>query len=323
MSDVIGPIGPTGPPPKAAAAGASANASGGRDEKKSSKKEKKEKKPKKTKKEFMAEMRELDRQTKVNPGVNYAQVADRHLDDQRFEREKAFADKMNKDIAEGKMVDEETTGQSATFDAFMRMQTGQAERTITDKINDKNRPTWDQYKKDNEDKLDLKGAELKKMQAYRAELDQVRDENLARIIEAKGPKVKSDNAISDDEDNDGGSKDSDGDGDSDSSSGGKKKKKKKKKKHKKEKKRKRSSDSSGEEDNGDGDGDGEEDEEEDEEKKAKKEKKKAKKEKKKAKKESKKKAKKESEGGGEKEGEQPVKLSDFLRGGGGSDSDSD
>ena len=92
----------------------------------------------------------------VNAGVNYAQVADRHLDDQRFEREKAFADKMNKDIAEGKMADEESTGQSATFDAFMRMQTGQAERTITDKINDKNRPTWDQYKKDNEDKLDLK-----------------------------------------------------------------------------------------------------------------------------------------------------------------------
>jgi hypothetical protein len=35
---------------------------------------------------------------------------------------------------------------SATFDAFLRMETGQPERSIADKINDPNRPTWEAYK---------------------------------------------------------------------------------------------------------------------------------------------------------------------------------
>ena len=69
---------------------------------------------------------------------------------------------------------------SAAFDAVLRMQLGQDCRTINDKINDSNRPTWDQYKKDNEDRLNLTGADQKKMMAYRAELDAERARKLAR-----------------------------------------------------------------------------------------------------------------------------------------------
>ena len=237
-----------------------------------------DKKKKKTKKEHLAEMRELERATRPGgSGVNYSQVADRHLDDKRFERERAFQEQVNKDIAEGRAGDsaEGASGQpSATYDAFMRMATGQGERTIADKLNDKNRPTWEQYKKENEDKLDLKGAELKKMQQYRAELDAVREAELQRREVAKGPKVKTDAAISDDDE-------SDADDD-----------RKAKKERKKKKKRKHDSDEDSDE---------------------RKERKRQKKERKRQKKEAKKAKKKESE---------PVRLSDFLRGGG-SSSDSD
>ncbi|RLN87445.1 hypothetical protein BBJ28_00009389 [Nothophytophthora sp. Chile5] len=57
--------------------------------------------------------------------------------------------------------------QSATMDAFMRMVTGKEERTIADRISDPNRPTWEQYKKDNADKLDLSGNGEKEMKEYR------------------------------------------------------------------------------------------------------------------------------------------------------------
>ena len=73
---------------------------------------------------------------------------------------------------------------SAAFDAVLRMQLGQDCRTINDKINDSNRPTWDQYKKDNEDRLNLTGADQKKMMAYRAELDAERARKLARASKA-------------------------------------------------------------------------------------------------------------------------------------------
>jgi hypothetical protein len=39
------------------------------------------------------------------------------------------------------------SGPSATYDAFIRLHTGQGERSIADKINDPNRMTWDQFKK--------------------------------------------------------------------------------------------------------------------------------------------------------------------------------
>ena len=65
--------------------------------------------------------------------------------------------------------------QSATMDAFMRMVTGKDERTIADRISDPNRPTWEQYKKENADKLDLNGNEEKAMREYRRKLDASRE----------------------------------------------------------------------------------------------------------------------------------------------------
>ena len=146
-----------------------------------------EPKRKKSKSDREAELRALDKDLRgtSGAGVDYSKVSDRHVDDSRFERELAAPPPNS------------GGDRSAAFDAFMRLQTGQGERTIEDKINDKNRPTWEQYKKENEDKLDLKGAELKKMQQYRAELDAVREAELQRREVAKGPKVKTDAAISD------------------------------------------------------------------------------------------------------------------------------
>lgn len=66
---------------------------------------------------------------------------------------------------------------SAQMDAVMRLMTGQESRTIADKISDSNRPTWDQYKKDNEDKLNITGLDQKKMEEYRLQLDKEREES--------------------------------------------------------------------------------------------------------------------------------------------------
>mmetsp|Transcript_19723 Transcript_19723/g.58701 ORF Transcript_19723/g.58701 Transcript_19723/m.58701 type:complete len:177 (-) Transcript_19723:23-553(-) len=117
---------------------------------------------------------------------------------------------------------------SAAFDSFMRMQLGQEGRTIEDRINDKNRPTWDQYKKDNEDRLNLDGAEQKKMQAYRAQLDAERNAKLKE-------RTKTQHSL----------KDSDASSDSDDDRKKRKKEKKRLKKEakkllKKEKKKKKS-----------------------------------------------------------------------------------
>lgn len=57
----------------------------------------------------------------------------------------------------------------------MRMITGKEERTIADRISDPNRPTWEQYKKDNAEKLDLSGTGEKEMLAYRKKLDAARE----------------------------------------------------------------------------------------------------------------------------------------------------
>ena len=69
---------------------------------------------------------------------------------------------------------------SAQMDAVMRLMTGREERTIADKLADSNRPSWEQFKKDNEDKLNISGLEQKKMEEYRKELDAQRDQMLAR-----------------------------------------------------------------------------------------------------------------------------------------------
>uniref|UniRef100_A0A6U1Z4C4 Uncharacterized protein n=1 Tax=Trieres chinensis TaxID=1514140 RepID=A0A6U1Z4C4_TRICV len=71
---------------------------------------------------------------------------------------------------------------SAQMDAVMRIMTGKEERTIADKLADSNRPTWEQYKKDNEDKLNISGLEQKKMEEYRKELDAQREKMLARGV---------------------------------------------------------------------------------------------------------------------------------------------
>ena len=67
---------------------------------------------------------------------------------------------------------------SNTYDAFMRLAAGLEPRTLSDKINDPNRPTWEKYKKDNEDKLSNTTGDLKKMAEYRAELDREREKRL-------------------------------------------------------------------------------------------------------------------------------------------------
>jgi len=43
---------------------------------------------------------------------------------------------------------------------------------------DPNRITWEQYKKENEEKLDLVGDDVRKMVEYRAQLDRDREERL-------------------------------------------------------------------------------------------------------------------------------------------------
>jgi hypothetical protein len=89
---------------------------------------------------------------------------------------------------------------------------------------DPNRPTWEQYKKDNEDKLDMGGQELRRMSDYRAELDRERDQLLAARRDKKR-KLYSD------------SEDSSA-SDTSSLSEGQRKKKSKKDKKKKDKKKK-------------------------------------------------------------------------------------
>jgi hypothetical protein len=167
-----------------------------------------EPKRKKSKSDREAELRALDKDLRgtSGAGVDYSKVSDRHVDDSRFERELAAPPPNS------------GGDRSAAFDAFMRLQTGQGERTIEDKINDKNRPTWEQYKKDNEDRLDIAGADAKKMLAYRKELDAERQAKLDAASKTHA------------------SLHTDSDSDS-SSSSAKKKKKKEKKKRKKEKKK--------------------------------------------------------------------------------------
>ena len=75
------------------------------------------------------------------------------------------------------------------------MAAGLEGRTIADKLADPNRPTWEQYKKENEDKLDLVGAEVRNMVEYRAQLDKERER---RLLTAKSQsQSRKDSAISD------------------------------------------------------------------------------------------------------------------------------
>jgi hypothetical protein len=52
---------------------------------------------------------------------------------------------------------------SSQMQAVVRLMTGQAEREpFRKKLADSNRPTWEQYKKDNHDKLNLEGVDQRK-----------------------------------------------------------------------------------------------------------------------------------------------------------------
>jgi len=179
-----------------------------------------EKKPSK-KKQRELELREDG--LKKSGGVDLSKVADRQMGDRRFEREKAYA----ASAAAG------GGASSSTYDALKRMAAGLDGRTLAEKISDPNRPTWEQYKKDNEDKLDIAGAEERKMIEYRAQLDRERESKLS-LGSRQGKKTS---AISDSEEEDEEEQeDADGDDSDDDSSAKKKKSKKEKKRRKKEKK---------------------------------------------------------------------------------------
>lgn len=184
---------------------------------------KSEEKVKKSKKERQKELRN-DGFTKVG-GINFDQVVDRQVGDKRFERERDYQKKIQEEGV-GSLFSTQPTV-SSTFDAFKRIAAGLEGRTIADKISDSNRPTWEQYKKDNEDKLDNVGGEVRKMIEYRAQLDREREQKLG-MISTKNLK-NNDSTDSDDDDNKSVA--------SNGSSNAKKKKKKDKKTHKKEKKK--------------------------------------------------------------------------------------
>ncbi|KAG7392686.1 hypothetical protein PHYPSEUDO_015075 [Phytophthora pseudosyringae] len=180
---------------------------------------------------------------KRSSGVDYSQVRDRQIDDHRFERQRAIraaSAAVRKPLAPAWQPHDRSTyalshslllrvvvalqpsaeppkhagakavaaPQSATMDAFMRMVTGKEERTIADRISDPNRPTWEQYKKENADRLDLSGNGEKEMKQYRKKLDAAREKRLAGVSGSKKRKKKhkkrsrsssSDDSSSDDE----------------------------------------------------------------------------------------------------------------------------
>ena len=121
---------------------------------------------------------------KRSSGVDYSTTASRHMDDARFER--ALRNKQS-EAAVGAGASQASASASAsaaarssTMEALMRMEAGLGEQTIAQKLADPNRPTWDQYKKDNEKALNISGNEIQSMIAYRQELDAARERELSR-----------------------------------------------------------------------------------------------------------------------------------------------
>lgn len=167
-------------------------------------------------------------------GIDYTKVMDRQVGDRRFERERQGAAAVT-----SKPV-------SSTFDAFQRLAAGLDGRKIADKIADPNRPTWEQYKKENEEKLDLVGDDVRKMVEYREQLDREREKRLRDAGgRHRGPADSDKDSSGDESDS---SSDSD---DSSSSSGSDRHRKKRRRKdssrkssHKKEKKSKKDKKSS-------------------------------------------------------------------------------
>lgn len=180
---------------------------------------------------------------KKSGGVDLSKVADRQMGDRRFEREKAHA---------ASAAGGGGGASSSTYDALKRMAAGLDGRTLAEKLSDPNRPTWEQYKKDNEDKLDIAGAEERKMSEYRAQLDRERELKLS-LGSRQGKKTS---AISDSEEE--ANEEDEDDDDSDDSSKEKEKKKKNKKEKKRRKKEKKERKRARKEGGNDGEGEGEE-----------------------------------------------------------------
>lgn len=111
-------------------------------------------------------------------GVNYSKVADRHVDDQRYEKHRAASTEPTPAATADPETAKNEAKVSAQMAAVMRVMAGQGERTIAEKLADSNRPTWEQYKKDNEDKLNIEGLDQKKMEEYRKQLDEQREKLL-------------------------------------------------------------------------------------------------------------------------------------------------
>eukprot|EP00937_MAST-01D_sp_MAST-1D-sp2_P002709 g2709.t1 len=172
-------IGPSAPPLP--------SAGGGEDKPKKS--------SKKSRRDRRAELRDVG--FKRGSGVDYSNVASRHMDDTRFER--AFRQK-EREVQGGAAAAGATVAaaasdsaapagaRSSTMEALMRMQAGLGEQTIAQKLADPNRPTWDQYKKDNEEALNINGSEIQDMIKYRKELDEERERALSRGVNHKDDK---------------------------------------------------------------------------------------------------------------------------------------
>ena len=92
-----------------------------------------------------------------------------------------------------------TVNNNSTVDALHRLAAGLDQKSLADKFNDPNRPTWEQYKKDNESRLNaLDPIEMKEMAEYRHLLDMEREHKLA--ARASGPNRMAYEEDSDDDD---------------------------------------------------------------------------------------------------------------------------
>jgi hypothetical protein len=186
--------------------------------------------------------------------VDYSKIVDRPVQDERFE---SRAPQPKGGPAAAKAAAVPAVKMSAQMDAVVRLMTGQSERTLADKLADANRPTWEEYKKDNHDKLNLDEGGRKEMEEYRRELDAQRDRLLAKRgtgsssknnTKRKKSKKKKKRKRHDESSSEDGSDDDSEDDDSESTSsserGERKRRKKHKKKHKKRKKRRKDDDDS-------------------------------------------------------------------------------
>jgi hypothetical protein len=115
--------------------------------------------------------------------VDYSKVSDRHVGDSRYKKHAASRKPEGAPTVAASastFAAPAPAKMSSQMEAVVRLLSGQEERTIAQKLADSNRPTWEQYKKDNSDKLNLEGVDQKKMEEYRAQLDKEREARLAR-----------------------------------------------------------------------------------------------------------------------------------------------